>query len=98
MPVGTGVVWIAVVIYLVALSVLAVVQTVHDKSAARRQVRRVPERTLLLVAALGGSVAMLVTMRAIRHKTRHPKFMIGIPVIIVVQVVVVVLVAVACLR
>ncbi len=47
--------------------------------------RRVPENTLLAIAALGGSVAMLITMRTIRHKTQHAKFMLGIPVIIVLQ-------------
>lgn len=46
---------------------------------------RVPEKTLLIIAALGGSIAMLVTMRTIRHKTQHMKFMIGIPAIIVAQ-------------
>ena len=47
--------------------------------------RRVPENTLLTIAGLGGSIAMLITMRAIRHKTQHMKFMVGIPVIIVLQ-------------
>ena len=48
-------------------------------------IRRVPERTLLIISALGGSIAMLITMRTIRHKTQHMKFMIGIPAIIVAQ-------------
>lgn len=47
--------------------------------------RRIPEKTLLIISALGGSVAMLITMRAIRHKTQHMKFMLGIPAIIVAQ-------------
>ena len=37
------------------------------------------------VAALGGSVAMYITMQTIRHKTQHPKFMIGIPAIMILQ-------------
>lgn len=53
-------------------------------------IRRVPEKTLLIISALGGSIAMLITMRAIRHKTQHMKFMIGIPAIIVAQCVLVV--------
>ena len=44
-----------------------------------------PEKTLLIIAALGGSIAMLITMRTIRHKTQHMKFMVGIPAIIVLQ-------------
>ncbi len=47
---------------------------------------RVPEKTLLIISALGGSVAMLLTMLKIRHKTKHMKFMIGIPVIIAMQI------------
>jgi len=72
--------------YLILISLLAVFLTIRDKRAAKRQKWRVKERTLLLVAALGGSVAMLLTMWAIRHKTKHAKFMIGIPVILVLQV------------
>jgi len=64
----------------------AIVLTLRDKSAARQRKWRVKESTLLLVSALGGSIAMLLTMRAIRHKTQHKKFMLGIPVIIVLQI------------
>ena len=77
---------IYIAIYLAAISLLAVVLTVHDKNAARRHKWRVRESTLLLVAALGGSVAMLITMLLIRHKTKHAKFMVGLPVITALQV------------
>ena len=73
-------------IYLTAVSLVAIGLTAHDKNAARRGSWRVKESTLLIVSALGGSIAMLTTMRIIRHKTKHPKFMVGIPVIIVLQV------------
>jgi uncharacterized membrane protein YsdA (DUF1294 family) len=75
-----------IIIWLAAVSGLAIVLTLHDKRAARRGSRRVPERTLLLVCALGGSAAMLATMRIIRHKTKHAKFMVGIPVMIAAQI------------
>lgn len=71
--------------YLLFISVFAVILTVTDKIRAMRRGWRVPEATLLLVAALGGSVVMLLTMLLIRHKIRHPKFMLGIPVIILLQ-------------
>ena len=77
-----------IVLWFAAVSCLAVLLTVHDKRAARRGAWRVPEQTLLLVCALGGSAAMLAAMRVIRHKTKHAKFMVGIPVMIAVQVVV----------
>jgi len=57
-----------------------------DKSSAKKGRRRVKESTLLIVAALGGSLAMLLTMLAVRHKTKHAKFMVGIPVIIALQI------------
>jgi len=81
---------IYIAIYLAAISLLAAILTVYDKSAARRHKWRVRESTLLLVAALGGSVAMLVTMLLIRHKTKHAKFMVGLPIIIAMQIAVVV--------
>lgn len=67
--------------WLVLISLISIIVTVADKSAARRGRRRVPERTLLLLAALGGAVAMYITMHLIRHKTRKAKFMVGIPAI-----------------
>lgn len=75
-----------IVIWLAAVSGLAVILTLHDKRAARLGAWRVPERTLFLVCALGGSAAMLAAMRVIRHKTRHAKFMVGIPVMIAGQI------------
>ncbi len=71
--------------YLAAVSLLSVIAAVADKIKARRGERRVPENTLMLLAALGGSAAMLVTMLLIRHKTRHIQFMLGIPIIMILQ-------------
>lgn len=73
--------------YLAGISLVAVIVTVYDKWAAKHRPRhRTPEKTLLVLAALGGSVAMLLTMLTIRHKTRHPKFMVGIPLILAAQI------------
>ena len=80
-----------IAVYLAAISLLAIILTIHDKRAAQQHKWRVRESTSLLVSTLGGSVAMLLTMRAIRHKTKHAKFMVGIPVILVLQIAVVVL-------
>ena len=77
--------------YLVGISLVSIIVCIYDKIAAKRAKRhRTPEKTLLLLSALGGSVAMLATMLIIRHKTKHTKFMVGIPVIIVLQVIVIV--------
>ena len=82
--------------YLIAVSVVSVVVCIYDKIAAKHNPKhRTREATLLLLSALGGSVAMLVTMLLIRHKTKHMKFMVGIPAIILVQAAVAVLVILA---
>ena len=56
-----------------------------DKHKARKKKWRIPERTLLLTAALGGSLGVLLGMYALRHKTLHRKFTIGVPVILAAQ-------------
>ena len=80
-------------IYLCAISLVSIIVCCYDKFAAKHNPRhRTRESTLLLLSALGGSVAMLLTMFAIRHKTKHAKFMVGIPLIIVAQIAIVALI------
>ena len=67
-------------------SLVAAILTVSDKSRARRHAWRIPEAALFTVAALGGSAAMLLVMLLIRHKTKHPKFMLGLPLILCLQI------------
>ena len=70
-----------------AVSLLAFGLTVYDKWAAKHRTKnRISERALLSVAGLGGSVAMLLIMLLIRHKTRHLKFMLGLPLMILAQI------------
>ena len=66
-------------------SVLAVCLAVYDKYAAKRKKARIPEKILFLTALFGGSLAMYITMLVIRHKTKHKRFMIGLPVIALAQ-------------
>lgn len=72
-------------IYLLIISFIAVIITIYDKICAIGKHWRVKENTLLLISFLGGSVVMYITMQIIRHKTRHLKFMIGIPIMIIIQ-------------
>lgn len=58
-----------------------------DKQKARRRQWRIPEATLMSVALLGGSIGSLMGMYIFRHKTKHPKFALGIPVILALQTV-----------
>ena len=71
--------------YLIIINLIAILVTASDKQRAATHHWRVPENTLLLIAALGGSPAMLITMKLIRHKTQHKKFMLGIPAILILQ-------------
>lgn len=73
------------VIYAALISTLSVIVTIMDKVRAVKRQWRVPENTLLILSALGGSLAMYLTMLVIRHKTRHIKFMLGIPIIMLFQ-------------
>lgn len=72
--------------WIIIISFVAVVLTVKDKHAARVHRRRVPEATLLWVGLLGGAAAMLVTMKRIRHKTRKGRFMVGLPLMILLHI------------
>ena len=72
---------------MVVINIIAVIVTVHDKSAAQRGAWRVKERTLMLISALGGAPAMYLTMLTIHNKTRKPLFMIGIPVIFILELI-----------
>jgi len=71
--------------YLCIINLLAALASLIDKMAAIRNRRRVPERTLLLLAIIGGSFGLYLSMYLFRHKTKHPKFYLGVPAIMIVQ-------------
>ncbi len=77
--------------YLALISIISIIVTIADKSAAKAKRRRVPEKTLLLLGLFGGAAAMFITMVIIRHKTKHAKFMIPLPLFAVVHIVAIVL-------
>ncbi len=83
--------------YLAGISLVSAAVTIADKRKARQHKWRIPEATLLLLAALGGSAAMYITMRCIRHKTQKAKFRIGIPLILALQLAAAAAVALALL-
>ena len=67
------------VIYYAVMTVVSVALTILDKRAAIKGKWRVPEATLMILGLCGGALPMFVTMRTIRHKTKHMKFMVGLP-------------------
>lgn len=74
-------------LYLAIINALGFVLMRMDKQRARQNLWRIPEATLMAVAILGGSIGSLLGMYFFRHKTRHPKFSIGIPLILVFQII-----------
>ena len=86
---------IACIAYLIVISIISMIICIYDKVISKKNdvKLRIPEKVLLLFSALGGSVAMYLTMQLIRHKTKHVKFMLGIPIIMIVQIAI----AVACI-
>ena len=77
-----------ILVYVAFISIFAVVITIVDKKRSKRKrTKRISELTLMLTGLFGGALPMYVTMKAIRHKTKHKKFMIGLPLEIVLHVI-----------
>lgn len=72
--------------YLVFINLLAFWLMAADKRRARRGAWRIPERVLFASALLGGSAGAWLGMRLFRHKTRHARFAVGIPLLLAAQV------------
>ncbi len=72
-------------LYLVLINALGLAVMYLDKYFARHHKRRIPERTLFLIAILGASAGSLLGMYLFRHKTRHPQFVWGMPIILGLQ-------------
>ena len=72
-------------LYLLLINAAAFVLMLVDKVKAKKNRWRISERTLMLSAALGGSVGALLGMYTFRHKTKHIKFTLGVPAILITQ-------------
>ena len=73
--------------YLVLVNAAALALMLADKQKARRGVWRISERSLIGIALIGGSIGAIIGMYLFRHKTRHLKFSLGLPLILAVQIV-----------
>ena len=80
-------------IYLILVNAVAFFLMLADKQKAKKKKWRIPEATLIGSAIIGGSIGALAGMYTFRHKTKHPKFTVGIPVILVLQLAAAVLIA-----
>jgi len=74
------------VLYLIVLNLVGFFIMLVDKKRAIKNQWRISEKTLIGISLIGGSIGMLAGMSTFRHKTKHKKFTIGIPVILVIQV------------
>ena len=77
----------SILIFLLVMNILAFAMYGLDKYYAKADKWRISEKNLLLVAFLGGSVGAYMGMKTFRHKTKHPKFTIGLPVILTLHIV-----------
>ena len=73
-------------LYLLLINAVAFVLMLVDKRKAIKNRWRIPERTLILSALFGGSIGALLGMDTFRHKTKHLKFTLGIPAILIAQI------------
>lgn len=81
--------WLLLLVYFLSVSFYSAAITCTDKRLAVKGGRRIPEKQLFIAALLGGAAAMYITMRIVHHKTLHKRFMIGLPLIILIQTVLV---------
>ena len=74
-------------VYLLLVNATGFLLMLVDKYKAKRNLWRIPESTLIGIALIGGSIGAIAGMKLFRHKTKHAKFYIGLPVILAIQIV-----------
>nr|WP_313128548.1 DUF1294 domain-containing protein [Anaerocolumna sp.] len=79
-----------VILYLIILNVVGFFSMGVDKKRAKNNEWRIKEKTLFFIAIIGGSAGSLLGMKVYRHKTKHTAFVIGMPIILIVQILLVV--------
>ena len=79
-----------VVGYVLTMTVIGFLSMYIDKRKAIKHQWRIPEKTLFIIAILGGSIGSNLGMTICRHKTKHWYFVIGMPVILILQIIIVI--------
>ena len=77
------------IIYLITINAIAFILMLADKHRARKNLWRIPEKVLLGAALLGGSLGATAGMYAVRHKTQHAIFAIGLPLMLIVHILII---------
>lgn len=78
--------WMWIGCYLVIINVITFMAYAMDKRKARKRKWRIPEKTLLILAAVGGSIGAFLGMHILHHKTKHLKFTVGVPLLLAIQI------------
>lgn len=78
--------------YIILINFIGFVMMGIDKQKAKKRAFRIPEATLFSIAIIGGSIGSIIGMYTFHHKTRHHKFTIGMPLILIVQIILLVLI------
>lgn len=79
--------------YILVINIFSLIIMYIDKNNARKHAWRVAETSLISLGLLGGSIGLLIGMYLLRHKTKHLKFTLGIPMTLLVNLLLYVLIA-----
>ena len=75
-----------ILLYLAVANIVGFLAMGIDKAKAKAKAWRIPEKTLLMIAVLGGSVGVWLGMETFRHKTKHLHFKYGVPLILIIEI------------
>lgn len=81
---------INIISYLLIINLIGLLIMLIDKRKAKKGSWRIPEKTLLLVAILGGSIGTMIGMYWFRHKTKKLRFTIGFPAILITEIILII--------
>ena len=76
-------------IYLIFINIFSFMLMGIDKKKAQKGTWRISEKNLFLSAIVGGSIGAILGMQIFRHKTKHRKFTIGMPLILIIQIIII---------
>lgn len=76
--------------YLILINLISFLAFAIDKSKARRKKWRIPEKTLMLLTVIGGSLGGFIGMYTMRHKTHKKKFTIVIPAVMILHIILII--------
>lgn len=79
-----------IIIYVIVINVIGFLAMFIDKEKAKKGAWRIPEKTLMLLALIGGGFGTIAGMYVFRHKTKKLKFTIGMPVILITEIVLII--------